>query len=182
MRHTTLTMDIWVKVSSGTGRDAFSLQYHFAADRNTVVAAVIGTGHFTADHVALDDIFIHLIFGKSCDQLSVAQDGQCIAFGHQFVQIVGNEDDGLVLFFHPVHDAVYDLTALLGKRCRRFIDDQHFRPAVNDLGDLDQFAVLHAQRLDRHGGIHTCKTDGIQCLFRFGIHFCLADDRSFCKL
>ncbi len=83
---------------------------------------------------------------------------------------MGDKDDGLVLVPHFPHDAVDAVAPLLAERGGRFVDHQDLRVLVNSLGDFHQLAVLHVQRLDRCGGIHPGKADGVQGLLCFADH------------
>ena len=75
---------------------------------------------------------------------ALAQHGAAIRHRHDLVELVGDEQDALALFFEPAHDLHELFDLLRGQHGGRLIENQNIVVPVQHLEDLH--ALLHAHR------------------------------------
>ena len=76
--------------------------------------------------------------------LALAQNAAAVCNGHDLVQLVGDEEDGLALLLEPAHDLHQLVDLLRGQNCSGLVEDQDLVVAVEHLQDLH--ALLHTDR------------------------------------
>ena len=122
-------------------RQTADLQHRFAG---------LGRGFFDGKlHVAADHHAGELLLGRAgdfdrADALALAQDGAAVSHRHDLVELVGDEQDALSLFFEPAHDLHQLVDLLRGQHGGGFVKNQDLIVAVEHLEDLH--ALLHTDR------------------------------------
>ena len=122
-------------------RQTADLQHRFAG---------LGRGFFDGKlHVAADHHAGELLLGRAGDfdranALALAQDGAAVGHRHDLVELVGDEQDALALFFEPAHDLHQLVDLLRGQHGGGFVKNQDLIVAVEHLEDLH--ALLHTDR------------------------------------
>ena len=85
------------------------------------------------------------------DVFALAQDAHAVGHFHDFVQLMGNEQNGLALLGQPLHD-LHQLHDLLGRQHGGgLVENQDFVVAVQHFQDLH--ALLHSDRDILHLGV-----------------------------
>ena len=101
-----------------------------------------GKFHIAADHHAGKLFLRRVLDVHGADVLALAQDSAAVRHGHDLVELVGDEEDGLSFLCQAAHD-VHELIDLLRRQNgSRLIEDQDLIVAVEHLEDLR--ALLHA--------------------------------------
>ena len=99
---------------------------------------VLGYGHFVADHQPGEVTRCQFTDGQaSGDDYSAAEHGHAIGHTADFFQLVTDEDDGAA-FRGNLAQCAHQVLGLLGREdCRRLIEDEDPRTALQRLQDLD---------------------------------------------
>ena len=91
---------------------------------------------------------VGVLCGDVTDILALAQDGDTVTDGQDLVQLVGDDDDRLAVGLHVADDAEQLLGLLRGQNCRRLVEDQDVRAAVQHLDDLQRLLLADAHLVD----------------------------------
>ena len=128
-----------VVVELRSNREALDLQDGLAGLGRLLVD---GKFHIAADHHAGKLFLRRVLDVHGADVLALAQDSAAVRHGHDLVELVGDEEDGLAFLCQAAHD-VHELFDLLRRQNgSRLIEDQDLIVAVEHLEDLR--ALLHA--------------------------------------
>ena len=100
--------------------------------------------HITAHHHAGKFFLGGVLDVHGAHVLALAQHGAAVGHGHDLVQLVGNEQDGLAFLLEPAHDLHQFVDLLRGQHCGRLVEDQDLVVAVQHLQDLN--TLLHTNR------------------------------------
>jgi len=100
--------------------------------------------HITAHHHAGKFFLGGVLDVHGAHVLALAQHGTAVGHGHDLVQLVGNEQDGLAFLLESAHDLHQLVDLLRGQHSGGLIEDQDLVVAVQHLQDLH--ALLHAHR------------------------------------
>ena len=100
--------------------------------------------HITAHHHAGKFFLGGVLDVYGAHVLALAQHRAAVGHGHDLVQLVGNEQDGLAFLLEPAHDLHQLVDLLRGQHSGGFVKDQDLVVAVQHLQDLH--ALLHAHR------------------------------------
>ena len=101
-----------------------------------------------ADHHLGQLSLVGVLCGDVADILALAQDGDTVTDGQDLVQLVGDDDDRLAVGLHVADDAEQLLGLLRGQNCRRLVEDQDVRAAVQHLDDLQRLLLADAHLVD----------------------------------
>ena len=86
--------------------------------------------------------------------LALAQHGAAVGHGHDLVELVGDEQDGLALRRQIAHD-LHQLVDLLGRQhSGRLVEDEDLVFAVQHLQDLGTLLHAHGDVLDQRVRVH----------------------------
>ena len=113
----------------------------------------IDVGEFTADHLGDDFIGGELISSPCSDIGSVTHDGDVIGDALDFIHLVGDVDHSDALVPQIVHDLEQEFNFLIGKRRRRFVEDDHLRIMTDRLGDFHTLHLTDGQSAEQCLGI-----------------------------
>ena len=101
-----------------------------------------------ADHHLGQLGLVGVLCGDVADILALAQDGDTVTDGQDLMQLVGDDDDRLAVGLHVADDAEQLLGLLRGQNCRRLVEDQDVRAAVQHLDDLQRLLLADAHLVD----------------------------------
>ncbi len=87
------------------------------------------------------------------DVLALAEDGHPVGEGHDLVELVGDDDDGLAVSAHVAQDGEELFGLLGGKDGGGLIQNQDVRPPVEHLEDLHRLLLRHRHVVDLFAGI-----------------------------
>ena len=87
------------------------------------------------------------------DVLALAQDGAAVGHGHDLVELVGDEKDGLALGRQILHDLHQLVDLLRRQHGGRLVEDQDLVIAVEHLQDLGTLLHTHGDVLDQGVGV-----------------------------
>ena len=87
------------------------------------------------------------------DVLALAEDGHPVGEGHDLVELVGDDDDGLAVGAHVAQDGEELFGLLGGKDGGGLIQNQDVRPPVEHLEDLHRLLLRHRHVVDLFAGI-----------------------------
>ena len=108
---------------------------------------------FPAHHVADDLGFARLRRRRGEDGRAVAEDGDAVGEGEDFVQLVGDVDARDALRAQVAEDREEDLHLVLGERGGGLVEDEDARVFAQRLHDLDELLFPHAEMRDGRGGV-----------------------------
>ena len=83
------------------------------------------------------------------DVLALAQDGAAVGHGHDLVELVGDEEDGLALGRQVLHDLHQLVDLLGGQHGGGLVEDQDLVIAIEHLQDLGALLHTHGDILDQ---------------------------------
>ena len=98
--------------------------------------------HGAADHHVRQLLLVRVAGVDRADALALAQDGHAVGHGHDLIELVRDEEDGLALARKLLHRGHELIDLLRGEHGGRLVEDEDFIVAIEHLEDLD--ALLHA--------------------------------------
>ena len=98
--------------------------------------------HGAADHHVRQLLLVRVAGVDRADALTLAQDGHAVSHGHDLIELVRDEEDGLALARKLLHRGHELVDLLRGEHGGRLVEDENLIVAVEHLEDLD--ALLHA--------------------------------------
>ena len=90
----------------------------------------------------------------SADVLTLAQDGAAVSHGHDLVELMRDEENGLALGCQIPHDLHQFVDLLRGQHGGGFVEDQDLVVPVEHLQNLGALLHTHGDILDQCVGIH----------------------------
>ena len=145
---------------AGTGGDVLDIQNDLVAEGAVPVVAVVLLAHLTTHHVLLNHIGVKLGTIQSGDIVAVTKHHHAVADLHQFLKVVGDEDDALVFVTHSAHDTINNVAATLGQSGGSFVNHQHVGIVDHDASQLYQLTILNVQLVDGPAGINIGAANG----------------------
>ena len=98
--------------------------------------------HGAADHHVRQLLLVRVAGVDRADALALAQDGHAVGHGHDLIELVRDEEDGLALARKLLHRGHELVDLLRGEHGGRLVEDENLIVAVEHLENLD--ALLHA--------------------------------------
>ena len=98
--------------------------------------------HGAANHHVRQLLLVRVAGVDRADALALAQDGYAVGHGHDLIELVRDEEDGLALARKLLHRGHELVDLLRGEHGGRLVEDEDLVVAVEHLEDLD--ALLHA--------------------------------------
>ncbi len=93
--------------------------------------------HVLAHHHGRQDALVHVLGFRHAHQFALAHDAHAVGDGHDLVELVGDDDDGHLLFPHNAADDGKELVRLLGgQHGGGLVKDQHVGAAVQGFQNL----------------------------------------------
>ena len=101
--------------------------------------------HVLANHHGGQNALVHVLRFRNTHQFALAHHAHAVGDCHDLVQLVGNDDDGHLLFLHNAANDGKKLVRLLrGQHRRRLVKDQHVCAAMQGLQNLHALLKTHA--------------------------------------
>ena len=157
-------------LQDSTCRNVCRCQDDFVIVRTVKIGAVIIIGNFAANHVGTHFVDFHFLAFHGGNQNAVTQNRNGIADAHQFIKVMGDEQNCLFLAAEFAHDIIDNITSALRQCRRRLIHDKNLRMIVHGARNLYDFAILEVQIVDRSGGINMVRADLHQNLLCRFVH------------
>ena len=134
--------------SRGAAGQPARLQHDFA-DRDLALGedGVDVAAHHQADQLRA----VHVAQFAGGDGVAVAQDGDAVGDGGDFVQAVRDVDDARAFAAQRLDDAEEALHFAFGERGGGLVENQDLGARADRLGDLDDLLLRHAERA--HGAL-----------------------------
>ena len=98
--------------------------------------------HGAADHHVRQLLLVRVAGVDGADALALAQDGDAVGHGHDLIELVRDEEDGLALARKLLHRGHELVDLLRGEHGGRLVENEDLIVAVEHLEDLD--TLLHA--------------------------------------
>ena len=146
------------------GGDIVHIQHHLVREGAVPVVAIVLLAHLAAHHVLFDDIGIELGAIQCGDVVAVTEHHHAVADLHQLLQVVGDEDDALILVTELAHDTIDNITATLRKSRGGLVHHQHLGVCHHHAGKLHQLTILNVQPINIPRGINIAAADVVQRL------------------
>ena len=127
--------------------DVLDLQHRFAQGDGLLGVFV---DHLAADHHRYQIVAGNVFHRHGAHMATIAQHGYVVGQVEDFVQAVGDVNNGHSLLAQALDRLEHDLLFLLGQRGRRLVHNQQAAVAVDGLADFHHLFLRHRQVAD-HG-------------------------------
>ena len=128
---------------------------HVVVRHVRVMAVKLAQQHLAAHHHGGQHALVHIAGVLHTHQLACAHHAHPVGDGHDLVQLVGDDDDGHLLFPDDPADHGEKLVGLLGgEDGGGLVQDQHVRAPVQGLENLHPLLQSHADVLHPIPGVH----------------------------
>ena len=110
-------------------------------------------GDRAADHHVGQGLRVRLRGVDRANVLALAENGDLVGQGHDLVQLVGNDDDGLAVGAHVAQHLEELVRLLRGQNSGRLVQNQDVGPAVENLDDLNGLLLRDGHVVDLLGRV-----------------------------
>ena len=105
----------------------------------------IDLGDFAADHETNETSFVDVADGVRADALTIAQDGDAVGEGEDFLEAVGNINDADAVFAEVADDGEEEALLLLGEGRGGLVHDHDAGTGAEGAGDFHELLLGHGE-------------------------------------